>query len=446
MSDEHNPIAHRISLLQRKWNASVPKSPDARIVRWKLKREESKLFDGFCKLESTPHGSLQEVVVAMFTPFRDAATYPGALIRDWVATYEKEKDSLHGFQWDPGRFLEPPAPGVPPGERLLELLDSFHRAMQAGGRDLVVGLIPLQLDDAKAMGKWLQDLLKAGIPAGVKLMLLDYREDPLFEGLCKAHPKETLTLTVDLDLAGAMEKLAQAGDPHAPDVQFRSCLVGMAKEARQGNERGLKKWGERMLEISRKSGFPSMLASAHLVYAGMLFHFKRDKEIQDLLAKGLRIARQGLGTDDDAFIPIHVQLCGFTAANHHLNKRSKEAIQWYLTQAEFCGENGFILQAISAYSQALGLLRQSDRNTFEMQLKKAIDLGAGLTAEELRASSYVHLADDYCTAALKKREWQPLATVLDGRMQEAFGPQWQPEARALRQEYTKKSPQPKFHQ
>lgn len=440
MSTEHNPIAQRISRLQRKWIETVPGRPEARIVRWKLKEEESKLFDGFCKLESTPHGALHEVVVVMFTPFKDGDAYAAALVADWSAQFEKERGSIPGFDWECKGFEERASLAGCADGILLEMLASFQQAMLPAGRELVVGLVPLQMDDSKAMEKWLACILAMGLPEKCRLMLLDYQGSPRFERFFKDHPKEALTLEVNLDLAGAIDQLVRAGDPNAPDVQFRTCMAEMSKAVNQGSEAGLDKWGARLLETSQKSGIRSMFASAHLIYAGMLFHFKNDKRIHELLEAGHRIAKQGLSSNDPAFPPVYSQICAFTAANHQLNKRNKDAVRWYLEQAVFCVGNGFVPQAVPAYAQALELLRDSDRTGFEAQLQKAIDLGPGLTDADLQVSNYVYLADDYCAIAAKKREWQPMAETLDARMRAVFGQEWRADVQGRRKEYAKKSP------
>ena len=440
MSTEHNPIAQRISRLQRKWIETVPRFPDARIVRWKLKEEESKLFDGFCKLESTPHGALPEVVVVMFTSFKDEDAYAATLVADWTAQFEKERASIPGFDWECRAFKEGATRGRDADHVLLQMFDSFRQAMQPDGRELVVGLVPLQMDDSKAMEKWLSGILAMGLPDRCRLMLLDYQGSPRFQRFFMDHPKEALTLEVDLDLSGAIDQLVRAGDPNAPDVQFRTCMAEMAKAVNQGSEAGLDKWGARLLETSQKSGIRSMFASAHLIYAGMLFHFKKDKRIQELLEAGHRIAKQGLDGDAPAFLPVYTQICAYTAANHQLNKRDKEAVRWYLEQAVFCAGNGFVPQAVPAYAQALELLRNADKTAFEAQLQQAIDLGPGLTDADLQVSNYVYLADDYCAIAAKKREWQPMAETLDARMRAVFGQEWRADVQGRRKEYAKKSP------
>lgn len=71
MSSEHNPIAALISQIQQKWNDEAsPLTDDIKLFRWLIKPDEMRLFEGFLKLESSEHGSIPEVLVAMLTPFQ----------------------------------------------------------------------------------------------------------------------------------------------------------------------------------------------------------------------------------------------------------------------------------------------------------------------------------------------------------------------------------------
>ena len=69
MNTEHNPIAVLVSKVQRKWNEEVHPSNDYKLVRWIIRSEQARLYEGFLKLESSSHGSIPEVFVVLLTPF-----------------------------------------------------------------------------------------------------------------------------------------------------------------------------------------------------------------------------------------------------------------------------------------------------------------------------------------------------------------------------------------
>ena len=52
MTNEHNPIAVRISKLQQKWIDSLSDRKDFRLVRWVIYNDDLPLVNGFYKLES----------------------------------------------------------------------------------------------------------------------------------------------------------------------------------------------------------------------------------------------------------------------------------------------------------------------------------------------------------------------------------------------------------
>ena len=75
MLSEHNPIAQLVTQIQNKWIADASPFPKLKIIRWLIKPEEARLFEGFLKLESTEHGAIPEILVAMLCPFKDETTY-----------------------------------------------------------------------------------------------------------------------------------------------------------------------------------------------------------------------------------------------------------------------------------------------------------------------------------------------------------------------------------
>ncbi|WPV70092.1 hypothetical protein [Chitinophaga sp. LS1] len=77
--NEHNPIAQLVLKIQQAWMDKVANKPTFKFVSVLIKPEESRVYEGFCKLESTANGRLPEVFVTQLTAFTDTDTFSGAL-------------------------------------------------------------------------------------------------------------------------------------------------------------------------------------------------------------------------------------------------------------------------------------------------------------------------------------------------------------------------------
>ncbi|WP_315814944.1 hypothetical protein [Paraflavitalea speifideaquila] len=91
MLAEHNPIAELVHKIQSKWIKEVSPFPHLKMVRWLIKPEEARLYEGFLKLESTEHGALPELVVTLLTPFENENDHSLHLYNDWINTLQADQ-------------------------------------------------------------------------------------------------------------------------------------------------------------------------------------------------------------------------------------------------------------------------------------------------------------------------------------------------------------------
>ena len=104
--NEHNPIAQLVNKIQQTWQEKISGRAELRFVRMLIKPEEARVYEGFCKLESSPHGRLPEVFVTQLTDFEAEDSFSGALIKDWLQTYDQSMELINNiqFKWDPAPY------------------------------------------------------------------------------------------------------------------------------------------------------------------------------------------------------------------------------------------------------------------------------------------------------------------------------------------------------
>lgn len=424
--NEHNPIAQLVLKIQQAWMDKVANKPTFKFVRVLIRPEESRVYEGFCKLESTANGRLSEVFVTQLTAFTDTDTFSGALITDWLAEYDKSSSIITqaAFKWD----AQPYRNSVLNDELLLKMLTSFRQALS---RDLVLALIPREVSNTLHLKKWISNLLKKGIPDGVKIMLIDHVGNEQFTIADKQFPGLICNLHVPMDLSNAIQKLAGQGDPNNPEIMLRKCVFEMGNALKDKDVKRLHKWGQQALDCTQRSGNKGLFATAHIMYAGLLFHFKREPQIPQLLERGLRIAKQGMLQKDPACLPLVIQFYGYQAAYAQIRRRFSEAIPLYIQQAEFAEQQNLPTSALNAWYQAAELCRRKDAGRHYDVLERGYKAGAHLSDDEISASLYIYILRDYYEYAFANK----LSTIIediDAKMNRLFGPEWKADVDKIR--------------
>lgn len=445
MSSEHNPIAQLISQIQHKWNSDVTPYPELKLVRWLIIPEQARLYEGFLKLESTPHGSLPDMVIVLLTQFTDKKHHSQHLINDWIEAYKKDKKTLKAiseehtnFIWDIDSFDAKCSDDTAKNNiLLLEMLQTFQEALPDKDRALTLALFPYSVESAKEYATWIDTLLQLGLPDNVRFMIFDYADECYFDPLLKTHEDQAKSLAIPLDLDGAIQKIASSGDPNKPDVVFKQCMLKMSKAVTNNNLSNLHKWGKKGLEATQRSGSKTLYATAHIVYAGMLFSFKEYELIDDLLQKGLAISKQGLKMGDDACKPILIQFYGFQASSKQLQKKTEEASNLFCKQADIAIEYGFAQQPLTAWWMASSAIKKKDKEQFKEIVSKAYDYGNKQDKETLKSTCMSFIASDYYTLLDKDNKREDCIKV-DDFMKEIDGDDWRDQIESRKKEMEKR--------
>lgn len=428
MSKEHNPIARLISQIQQKWINEIGTNEEIQLVRWLIKPDQKRLYRGFLKLESTPYGSLPCVSVALLTPFEDEENHSKSLIKDWIENFKNDKEIQKAianktleFDWNVEDFEDKLKNAKNHNALLLEMLTSFQKKMPNNDLPLVLVLYPNAVRNNKEYQKWLDRIVNNAIPKTIKIMFFDDVNERSFDTFMEKHNAISKSLSVPLDLDGAINKLATQGNPNDPEVQFRKCMIEMGNSTKKNNLTRLKEWGSKGLEITKKTGIKSNYATAHIIYAGYLFSFKEFDLIDELLIRGLAIAKQGLLAGDKVCEPIIVQNYGLQAGSKQMQKKIQATVTLYCKQAEVAIAYNLGIQSLSAWWLAYNVIKKKDINKYEEIVTKAYNYGVSLDATVLKSTCMNFIGADYYNWCDKKsdrkkcEEINEFMTEIDGK-------------------------------
>lgn len=445
MINEHNPIAQLVTKIQQKWIEEVSPHPHIRLVRWLIKPSQAELYAGFLKLESSPHGKISEVPIVLLSHFKHSSVHSKTLIKDWLDAFEKDeafqealKKNDLDFDWNNEKYKSKLSEKkVNFNLLLMEMLTAFQKALPDPKLPIILTLYPYSITDTIDYQVWIEAMMRLQLPDNVRLMIFDFVEDRQFDDLMEYDPKISKSLSVPLDLEGAIAKIAESGNPSDPVVQFQKYITRMSACTAQKDLKGLQKWGERGLQIMRKTGVKSNYATAHIIYASMLLNFKKHDQIDALAKKALKIAKNGHTLGDNVCKSLIVQSYGLLASNKQMQKQLKKAAQLFDIQAQKCIEFGLTAQALTAWWLSYTAIRKKDRTTCEATIQKAYEHGITLEKETLEASPLRYIATDYYRITEQNKD-KDLCNSIDEFMTKIHGENWRTETEASQKEMNKR--------
>ncbi len=432
MTNEHNPIAQLVTKIQQRWAEEITPQTNLKLVRWLIDANEAKLFESFLQLESSPQGILSEFFVTLLVPFKSVSTYSGDLIDAFFDGFDKGKELLDQLaaegkpiNWDSTFYKQKAlSKNVNADQLLFEILSTFHKALNLSDRKITVALFQHSITSTAAYNDWLKNIYKIGIPEHIQFCVFDLKDDRFYDKLFSGiDPSHALTVISDLDLAGAIKKVVQSGDPNQPATRLHQYIQQMSEAVAEKNLNKLDNKGDACIKDMTKSKVKSLMATAHIVYAGMLFNFKKYDQIENVLANGLQIAESGKKAGDATCQALITQFYSFRASNYQLNKKNKEAIKWFCISAEASIEVNQSLPAISAYRQAANLAKKYDSQNYPRILELGYDAGRDLTKEQTSFSDYSFLGFDYYNYLNQNQHFE-ISTEVDHNMKELFGIMW----------------------
>ena len=426
----HNPVARAIEKMQQKWAEATTANPNYTVARWLIDPDEAVLLNGFCKIESSPHGQMPELFVVLFSPFQHYLTYSQQIILDWLTMWEQDKTTAAQATTDWGyEHFKQKAPTQEQADDLLvELLQKFYTAYASLERPLVLGLIPKTVEDFKNYQYWLTTMAPK-LPPGIKIMVVDHVGKDYLHKPCEKLKDKAITIPCgDLNVKGMVKNMATSGNPNDPDVQFRKCLFEMGEGLAVKNRSQVEKWGDKALQVTQRSGIKSLYATAHVVYAGFLMHFKSvSHKIKELLDKGITIAQGALKTDAVA-LSVLVQLYGYQAAYYSMQGEKGQAAAWFAKQAHLTLEKDMLMQALMSCRMAAWFYKRN-HNTAEFNEYTILgfETGEKLSDEMITTSAdYTLLARDYHNLMLNRNQPEQAQRAQD-RMSRLYGSEWKDE-------------------
>src|SRR5258708_27897647 len=238
MVHSDHPVMERLGEMTRLWQQMVRQ--EHRLVRWTVKAEESRMYEGFCRLEAAPHGALDNLFVFFYTPFQSAGEYSHALMRNWLQEYDENHEqrgrlTIAGInrEWNVETFRN--AVAAKRYEQcdalLLQMIREYREWLGMPSSGFVLALLPKEMHSPAEFTRWLHTWMKQDIPDQVQLLLFDHVQGNFLGETFEEYRKHSCTLLHDLRMEQAIREIATAGAATDPQAAFRECLFEMGAAA-----------------------------------------------------------------------------------------------------------------------------------------------------------------------------------------------------------------------
>jgi hypothetical protein len=442
--NEHNPITIRLDEMVKLWKEKV--QPKHTLIRWMLQPEDHRMYEGFCRLESSAHGKLDNLFVFFYTPFINEKNFSHALMQNWLNEYDNPeqqqliKQSGITTPWN----VEPFRKAVRDNNYLVcdsllpDMIHAYRVWVGQPKASFVLSLLPKQMSSTQQFVKWLQLYMQTPKHAGIQLLLFDHKGGEFWDPVFEEYAGEALTLHHDLRMQEAIRQIATAGAASDPYAFFRKCMFEMGDAASKKNKTALNEWGRKAIESAKKTADKNLLATAYITYSGMLFSFREHTLINELLDTGMRLCKQQVAAGNESMKPLLLQFYTYKGADCQVQKERREALDWFMKAGDEAVAFGLAAQAVSAYYKAWVFANYKNWKDEKLAAAtRALQLSDRLTTEEILSSEYPFMAYDYWQLKYLHED-NSLVKTVEAKMIEAYGNTWQTTVEQLKQNYTKK--------
>ncbi len=264
-----------------------------RIFRWKVKTENYRVIETFVERESSEAGVLPHIFIRFETAFQFADQYGKELQQAFRAMVHEDRKWLEEegleMKWEGVKGQQ----GTHTSQYLVNELSTFARINELEESLLVAFLVPKEIADVDAWKNWVVDAGDSGIPANVRLLIVDTEEEPIFEELSQQNSLFIYSSQPNLDLEAVMEELAAMGDKNDPGVQYRMAFVRLTQAAGKADWKGIRTYSGEASTIARKENWPHLVATVHMTVAGAETQDERYEDARENYQKALDEALVG---------------------------------------------------------------------------------------------------------------------------------------------------------
>lgn len=304
---EKNAIEKRLDQLSDRW-ITFTDDEEARLLRWLIDADNRQMVEAFLAYQQEEAGDLPDLFIRFEAAFDEASTYGQTLLDLLRQGYAESQEELNDADIDTGWRCPDPKPNEEDCKALVRACTSLYEHYADLMDYLAVVLTPSQVEDEEAWQAWLLRLLQCSIPEQVRFLVLDHAEAPALEPISSMEPTLIMTDCPDLDMAGAMEEIAQSANDGSPEGRFRELLTALNKAASEGDTARAEDISEAAIDLTRSQEWWDMECTVYMVMGGVHLADNNPQPALDYYQKSGQVALK-LDEDHHSRAMLRLQSC-----------------------------------------------------------------------------------------------------------------------------------------
>jgi hypothetical protein len=418
-----NPITQRIDAMVHLWER-FREQPEARVCRWVIAPDEKQMVDAFLETSYLEQNPLPDLFLPFYTPFTDSADYARGLMEELRANLENDQKALEeaGIQisWRPAQQKEEEEADAAWFLRNLNRLAEQYPLPEEGY--LVAVLLPPVAE--KPYGKWLLKAVRAGIPARLRLLVLDQASAETLAVFAAKSPLQVHSTTLDLDMPTAMRQLASVGNPADPGVKFRKAFLNLAQAASAKDLAAVQRLEVLPLAIAREQGWAPMEIAVHGLVASAYIGLNQLPEAVGRYDLGLQLAQKAYATGDKSALTLAVQALSCKGSVHLSQKAYEDAANAFAAAAPLAQEAGDFFQVMEAKRMHGYCLEKSGELAAAFEVEEEGLMAAAKVEESIRQNSTLPYLGQSLLELAYRLGYKDQYAEIEEKMTTLAGPDW----------------------
>ena len=410
----------------------VSQKTEYKLFIWRLEYQDVEIVNTFLAIERSPAGSFEDIFFQLNTRYTgDDTEFEKGLwneFRDWFSIDDPRidlfgamrKDGILNEDYQPDFSVEPTA-----GNLWKELL-RLKNAMQGYEEKYFCLYIPPVLPDSPKLTDWFLTVLDGGIPDGIRLVTIDYREKSLLK---IRNSKKAIIIEPNLDMQNAINndinRQFDAKNTVSPEDRFRKQIKHILDLSAKKEKASLKKEAAILISLSEDINKTPAILSALLVASQAYFFVQEDDKAEEYIDKAINKADEELDADSQEIYALWKSIILFKGSIVLKKRKHRSALVIYERLTDEATKRKDVYYIMEGHRLCGHLYYElgETNKAFEMCLL-SLYAGSFLELSMRRQSTYLQSA--YLAVFLGEKSQGPNEMqILYEQLKEWIGDDWQ---------------------
>lgn len=408
-----NPIEQRIEMIADEWAVSKS-NRSARLIRITSKPDEEDMVDTFFTYMVAVDTPILDIAFHFESQYTDDEEFSKSLLNEldetitvWNTSKKEEGIDFEEIDWKPDYdshlVKEYGWAGV-----FTYNFNRLSKILQLHPDNYTVAILK-NTNTEKAYLNWLTKCLQYGIDDGVRYVVADTTESPVYERLYRENESRVLTLRLNLNMPLAMEQIASMIPPDEPSALYRKSFVGMMNAMGAEKEKEAENFGKICISeaenlLVKDPYWVTQLVVVYTALANDKIRYKKKQEVLNYADKAIAAAVASENRLDRSISEsLIAQALMFRGTVYYTDKEWDKSYEDYHTAYEIYYRQKSTVNSIEAARMSANAGFRCGKTEESMRvLSQVIKSGETMDKEIAMASSFRLVIDLFMDKSYEK--------------------------------------------